>query len=485
MVPINNGMNHAIILRTRRQVLGTLGALALPARAQARATLRLGVPPGPVSRWASVHHSLLERRLGASVAMVGFSGDIEALKGLDAALVAPADLGRLAPALAPVPEGLTRPNSEIAWGNLLPVWRDRLARWSGVTLGLPVHGDLRVLVCLAEMLENTGRNRLFESRHGRPARAPATWREAAEWAEFWKSETGKPGWMPTPRESSERIRLFYAVAAGHVVERLSATDRARSQPLDEQVRFGLEFDLATGRCLFGSQGFVRAGEILGRLAAPSAAKPLPEPWEALARKEAAMALAPVSAIARLQRHKATRDRFSIHPVPGGDAVLPARGGPALSFPMGNLVPHLGLGGSLACVSANATDSSRAWAAAAILASPALSQDAVLDPGLGGPVREQQLETGPWDGLELDRERLDQFRAALRRTLLPLDCINPALALRMPDARDLSGALDAGISAILGGQQARATLGAVAARWDNLRAKRPEALKEARANVGLD
>ena len=135
-------------------------------------------------------------------------------------------------------------------------------------------------------------------------------------------------------------------------------------------------------------------------------------------------------------------------------------------------------------SAKATDSSRAWALATLLASPALSQDAVLDAGLGGPVREQQLESGPWDGLELDREHLDQFRSVLRRTLLPLDCINPSLALRLPDSRALSEKLDSGISAILGGQPAQTSLAAVASFWDATRAGRPEALKEVRANVGL-
>lgn len=483
MVPITNGMKHARICPTRRQALGALAATAMSVRS-GTASLRIAAPAGPLTRWVTTHRALLERKTGATVELVPFSGNLEGLKGVDVALVAPNDLGRLAPGLTPVPDGLTRPSSEIAWGNLLPVWRDKLARWAGVTLGLPVHGDLRVLLCLAELFDNGERNRRFESKHGRPARAPATWRETAELAEFWKSETGKPGWMPSPSTPAERIRLLDQVASGHVVERLSATDRARSEKLDEQVRFGMEFDLATGKCLLGAGGFVRAGEIVARLAASSNGKPEANPWEALARGDTPMAIAPVSAIYRLQRRKAMRDRFSIHPVPGGDAVLPTRGGPAMPFPLGNLVPHLGLDGALACASATAADSSRAWAAAALLASPQLSQDAVLDTELGGPVREQQLETGPWDGLELDRERLELFRAVLRRTLLPLDCINPALALRLPDARALSESLDTGISAILGGQPAQASLAAVAAAWDSSRAGRPEALKEVRANVGL-
>lgn len=474
---------HARICPTRRQALGSLAATALATRAAA-ATLRLGVPAGPLTRWATTHRALMERRTGATVELVPFSGNLEGLKGVDIALVAPTDLGRLAPGLAPVPDALTRPSSEIAWGNLLPVWRDKLARWAGLTLGLPVHGDLRVLLCRSDLFENTERNRRFESKHGRPARAPATWREMAELAEFWKSETGRPGWMPLPQDPVERIRLFYGVAAGHVVERLSASDRTRSEKLDEQVRFGMEFDLTTGKCLLGTGGFVRAGEILARLGAQSSGKSESEPWEALARGDAPMAIAPVSAIARLQRRKATRDRFSIHPVPGGDAVLSARGGPAIPFPLGNQVPHLGLDGALACVSSAALDGSRAWTAATLMASPALSQDAVLDAGLGGPVREQQLESGPWDGLELDRERLDQFRGVLRRTLLPLDCINPALALRLPDARALSERLDAGIASILGGQPSRTSLAAIATAWDSARAGRPDALREVRANVGL-
>lgn len=470
----------------RRRALAGIAVAAAALRAAAPA-LRLGVPAGPLSAWARTHLGLLERRTGAGVEIVPFdtNTDSDPGKAVDVVLVAPSDLGRLAPGLVPVPDGITRPSSEIAWGNLLPVWRDRLASWSGTTLGLPVHGDLRLMVCRGDLFSDADRNRRFESRHGRPARAPVTWREALELAEFWKAETGKPGWTPLPSAPGDRLRLFYAIASGHVVERLSATDRARSEKLDEQARFGLEFDLATGKCLLGGGGFIRAGEIMARLASlsPQGATAA-EPWQAFERGDAPMAVVSVSAIGRLQRRKSSRDRFSIHPVPGGDAVLPAKGGPAVPYPLGNLVPHLGMGGALACVSSSAKDIPRSWALATVLASPALSQDAVLDQGLGGPVREQQLDTGPWDGLELDRERLDQFRAALRRTLLPLDCINPSLVLRLPDARSLAGRLERGIADILAGKQALEALAAVAADWNAARSGRGAALREVRANVGL-
>ena len=75
-----------------------------------------------------------------------------------------------------------------------------------------------------------------------------------------------------------------------------------------------------------------------------------------------------------------------------------------------------------------------------------------------------------------------IRSVLRRTLLPLDCINPSLALRLPDSRALSEKLDSGISAILGGQPAQTSLAAVASSWDATRAGRPEALKEVSPSV---
>lgn len=482
-------MNHARTTRnhSRRQVLAAAGAACLlqgVARGSS-SNLRLGVPPGPMTSWIKTHVSGIRRRTGATIEVVSVADIPASLKNIDVALMAPADLGRSAGGLLPVPDSVTSPASEIAWGNVIQVWRDRLARWEGTTFGLPVHGDLRVLLCRSELLDDQARNRRFEAKYGRVPRAPLTWSEAADLVEFWSTETGRPAWTPVPLAPHERLRAFYDIAASHVVERLSASDRARSERLDEQVRFGLEFDLDSGRCLLGSVGFVRAAEVLTRLQKQSLPKAEPEPWRAMLRGDIPFAIAPVAAIGALQQRRATRDRFTIHSVPGADTVFSSRGGPSREFPLGNYVPHLGLSGALAVVSASATDPSRAWAVASVLASPVVSQDAVLDPGLGGPVREQQLDSGPWDGLELDRERLDQFRSVLRRTLLPLDCINPALVLRLPDNLELSQRLVVGLDAIRSGAKAPSVaMAEVAMAWNAARADRPKARQEVRANVGL-
>ena len=482
-------MNHARTTRnhSRRQVLASAGAACLlhSVARGASTNLRLGVPPGPLTAWIQAHLSGITRRTGATVELVSMPEPSGALKNVDVALVPPADLGRVAGDLLPVPNALTSPASEIAWGNLIQVWRDRLARWEGKTFGLPVHGDLRVLLCRNDLFDDAGRNRRFEAKFGRAIRAPLTWRETADLIEFWSVETGRPAWTPTPLSPEERRRGFYEIATSHVVERLSASDRARSERLDEQARFGMEFDLDSGRCLLGSTGFVRAAELLARLQKRSAAKPEAEPWRAMLRGEVPMAVAPVAAIRALQQRRATRDRFTIHTVPGADTVFSSRGGPSGEYPQGNFVPYLGLSGALACVSTSANDPSRAWAVAAVIASPPMSQDAVLDSGLGGPVREQQLESGPWDGLELDRERLDQFRAVLRRTLLPLDCINPALVLRLPDNVGLNQQLVQGLDAISSGAKPpAAAMAEIASAWNAARADRPKARQEVRANIGL-
>ena len=327
-------MNHARTTRnhSRRQVLASAGAACLlhSVARGASTNLRLGVPPGPLTAWIQAHLSGITRRTGATVELVSMPEPSGALKNVDVALVPPADLGRVAGDLLPVPNALTSPASEIAWGNLIQVWRDRLARWEGKTFGLPVHGDLRVLLCRNDLFDDAGRNRRFEAKFGRAIRAPLTWRETADLIEFWSVETGRPAWTPTPLSPEERRRAFYEIATSHVVERLSASDRARSERLDEQARFGMEFDLDSGRCLLGSTGFVRAAELLARLQKRSAAKPEAEPWRAMLRGEVPMAVAPVAAIRALQQRRATRDRFTIHTVPGADTVFSSRGGPSIA-----------------------------------------------------------------------------------------------------------------------------------------------------------
>ena len=123
---------------------------------------------------------------------------------------------------------------------------------------------------------------------------------------------------------------------------------------------------------------------------------------------------------------------------------------------------------------------------AYLVQPKTQLDLVLDPKLGGPVREQHLHVAPWDGLQLDARRLAQWQTTLRATLSPAETINPAVALRTPDADKLDEVLALQVSNCLAGKDMpQECLKKAADSWAELGKGRPERLQEVRASAGLN
>jgi ABC-type glycerol-3-phosphate transport system substrate-binding protein len=126
-----------------------------------------------------------------------------------------------------------------------------------------------------------------------------------------------------------------------------------------------------------------------------------------------------------------------------------------------------------------------WDLIAYLVQPKVQLDLVLDPKLGGPVREQHLQGAPWDGLQLDARRLAQWQSTLRATLSPAETVNPVVALRTPDADKLDAELGKQVGSCLAGRGAPAEcLKAAAEAWTALGRERPERLAEVRASAGL-
>lgn len=399
------------------------------------------------------------------------------------ALVSPGSLGRLASGLGKVPASLLG-RQEVAWTDVLPVWRDRLAKWRGDTLGVPIQGDIWVQVIRTDWLADDGLQKAYQAATGKALRAPRLWEE---WVDLGTGLHGKlpgrpgaPVLPPLPAEPREQVRLLRQVAACYAMERLAAGQRLRPGREAENNHYALDFDLLTGKPKVAGKAFVQALDWMTRLGPLQPKRSENQPWQAFARGEAVVALVPGSALAALQRGP-LRDRFDIHPLPGADKVFLEDG--LLQAGQGNSIPLVGSDGALAVAGPGALET--VWDLVAFLVQPKTQLDLVLDPNLGGPIREQHLQGAPWDGLQLDARRLAQWHAALRATLSPAETINPAVALRTPDADKLDEALGKQIAVCLAGKGKPAEcLNAASAAWVELGKNRPERLQEVRASAGL-
>lgn len=421
------------------------------------------------------------RKYGALKVRVG--GVAGKLEKHQVALVSPRSLGGLASNLGKVPASLLG-RQEVAWTDVLPVWRDRLAKWRGDILGVPIQGDIWVQVIRTDWLADDGLQKAHQSATGKALRAPRLWEE---WIELGAALQGKlpgrpgaPVLPPLPAEPIDQTRLLRQVAACYAMERLAAGQRLRPGREAENNHYALDFDLLTGKPKVAGKAFVHALEWMARMGPLQPKRLENQPWQAFARGEALVALVPGSALSALQRGP-LRDRFDIHPLPGADKVFLEDG--LLQAGQGNSIPLVGSEGALALAAPGAVDV--VWDLVAYLVQPKTQLDLVLDPNLGGPVREQHLQGAPWDGLQLDARRLAQWHAALRATLSPAETINPAVALRTPDADRLDEVLGRQVAACLAGKEKPGEcLKVVADAWLELGKTRPERLQEVRASAGL-
>ena len=398
-------------------------------------------------------------------------------------LVPPRSLGSLASGLGKVPASLLG-RQEVAWTDVLPVWRDRLAKWRGDTLGVPVQGEIWVQVIRTDWLADDGLQKAHQSATGKTLKVPRLWEEWIELGTALKGKLpGRPGapvLPPLPSAPEDQLRLLRQVAACHAMERLAAGQKLRPGREAENNHYALDFDLLTGKPKVAGKAFVHALEWMTRMAPLQPKQPENKPWQAFARGESMVALVPGSALSALQRGP-LRDRFDIHPLPGADKVFLEDG--LLQAGQGNSIPLVGSEGALALAGPEA--SNEVWDLVGYLVQPKTQLDLVLDPDMGGPVREQHLQGAPWDGMQLDARRLAQWQNALRATLSPAETINPAVALRTPDVEKLDELLARQVAHCLSGKSKPAECLQLAAdAWIELGKARPDRLQEVRASAGL-
>lgn len=409
-----------------------------------------------------------------------------------------AELPRLAAAgkLAPLP-ATVRDAPAVAWGGLLPVYREHLLVWDRTTCAVPLLGDALVCLYRKDLLEKAENRAAFFQKHGRTLEAPATWEDFADIAEFFSRSRGEAGpcLPPLPADALELERLFYAVATPFA--RRAVWEDAPNQKIPDEDLFAFHFDLATGAPRVAQPGFAHALALLQRLQAFRPTRPDMQPWQAFRKGEAVLCLTSVHHLGTLQeKGSPVRDHFGICPVPGSRIFFDYKTGGRRKPPPGhvNRVAYLGAGARLVAVPRASQHSEAAFALLAELGSRSTAAQIVLEPRWGGgPVRQDHLDREHWDALQLEPETARALKNVLRQTF-ESGVRNPVLGLRVPDERDFAVALTAAVRKTLasakGGEdadrRAARALEGVARRWQELvKPRAAEHLREYRLSLGLE
>lgn len=158
-----------------------------------------------------------------------------------------------------MPAGLLRPldafieAGDIDWDDYLPVFRDNLSAWGGVTYGVQIDGDVFVLAYRKDLFEDPKEQAAFKDRYGYELTVPETWSQFLDVAEFFTRDTDGDGVVDF--WGTADIARRGAVSMWHFFARLAAY-------LDSPHVYagGIYFDPDTMQPLIDSPAGVRALE---------------------------------------------------------------------------------------------------------------------------------------------------------------------------------------------------------------------------------
>jgi multiple sugar transport system substrate-binding protein len=413
----------------------------------------------------------------------------------DGWLIPPPELARWAAAgrLLPVPPAYLAPESRYLWRDLLPVDRNKLLVWDRTVYALPFLSDALLCYYRDDWFRDSRNQGDFQATYARPLRAPTTWDEFADVAEFFRgrARAGEgppaPSLPPLPDTDADLDREFFSVAAP--LDRRALREDERSSPPDEEL-FSFHYDVQTGRPRLDRPAFVEALRFWQRLRSCRPQTAARQPAESFRSGQAVLCLAGAEWVARFQEEDSpVRGRFGLCPVPGSARVFDYRTGEPRPASGENWVPYLGSGGWIAVVPRRAAHPVVAFALFAELSGPKISAEIVLDPAWGGGVFRRDhfgllTEGNPF---ALDSQGARALARSLQQTRAPA-IVNPVLCLRTPGQREHRRALVEEVrSALLGSDtDPRQALAAVVRRWQQLDEAKTERerLAEYRASLGL-
>lgn len=448
-------------------------------------SLKVAVPGDPAANvikrygqsWASAHNAQLEILRGAA------SDGPGSRDGVDIWIVPTVSLPRyvVAGQLLPVPESITERNNSYLWQNVLPIYRHKLLTWEGKAYALPLLGDALVCYYRQDWFRDAGK--AFD---GRPDAALETWDDFLRLAELMQTvHAGAPSLPPLPESDRDLNTLFYSLAASY--DRRAVREDEPKKPNDVEL-FSFHYDLETMKPRLNAPAFVHALGLLQKIQKCRPKGTAAQPAEAFRDGKAAFCIAGPEWIERFSKEDSkVRGKFAIARVPGSASYFDYTTGKSVPA-AGNYIPYLPADGWIGVVPKSAPHPNEAFELLAHLSQPSTSAEIVSEPAWGGgPYRREHLTSaGPWETFGLDADGTKSLLDALRAELTPR-AINPAVALRTPDAAEHEKIVAEEVRAALSGStEPAAALAKVVKRWEELDAGKELATrrKEYRYSLGL-
>jgi multiple sugar transport system substrate-binding protein len=384
--------------------------------------------------------------------------------------------------LAPLDE-LIGADPYIAWGDILPVYRDRIVSWAGKIYAVPMDGDCHIFYYRKDALENPEYQARFKAKYGYDLPVPPrTWKQVRDIAEFfhgwdWDGDgIINYGVVEPRRYAGQADWCFFSRAVGYVA-------------LPDQPG-GLFFDPETMVPRINSPGHVKALEdyvdiikfgVPGMLLMDSG-----EVRSVFASGLAAMAIdwGDIGVISDVGEESRVRGKVGYAVLPGSTEVWDFAQGKWVTLAEPNQAGYLAFGGWVAAIDRNSRNIAAAYDFISYLSRPENSYISVTTSETGfNPYRASHFEKlAGWIGFGFVNPAA--YLGAIRDTI---DHPNVQVDLRIPGAARYFEALDAQLALVAAGQKtAKAALDEVAKIWEQITDElgRDKQLKAYRLSLGL-
>lgn len=385
----------------------------------------------------------------------------------------PAWVPDFAPYLSTMPAEMQQGD---AWGDLHPVYRERLMSWGGEIKSATMDGDMHMLNYRADLFEDEANKAAFMEAYGYELAAPVTWDQYYDIAEFFNaSDAVEYGTAEAYARGGQQFWYFFSHAASYT-----------NNPNNPGSMF---FDPETMDAQINNAGWLRALEDYKRgldFNPPGAlnngsgdVRPL------YAGGTVAMNLdwADSGILGATEGSIAGNVRTAM--LPGSTQIWNHVTGEWDEFDAPVASPFLAFGGWQLAVPADSANQEAAWSYVAELTSPELSGEAIVTANTGvNPYRLSHYENiENW--LSIFTE--DEARSYLAAQRASLDAPNVALDLRLPGFFSYTEILEIELSKALAGQvEPQEALDTIAAEWNKLTDEfgRDSQLAAYRASMGL-
>ena len=402
----------------------------------------------------------------------------ERFSGGDVAIVSAAELPFLAETgrYLPVPTSLQSPDHFYHWAGLLPNYAGLLASWNGVTYGVPLLGEGRVLVYRRDVFEKAKRA------------VPETWEDYVATAELL-AKSGQPSLPALPARPVDLETEFHLIAACYDRPAISQSDaeaQIRNEDSADQL-YSYQYRLKTGEPRINAPAFVHAFQLMRRMKTCRVLGEASDPLASFRDGKIPLGIATLADVARFQAPGSpVRGQFGIAPLPGARFTYDFEKGQPVDMPLNrvNRIPYLGAGSWFGLVSKQCPTPDVAFEFLAGFAHPEkMGAEAITAAKWGaGPFRSMHTEErarGLWLGYDLPLKDTEALIEALKQNN-PTSLINHRYCLRLPNQARHLDEFDQIVRPALRAENAdpKETMDEVARHWRKIWDAVPEAKKKA-------